>query len=178
MLLKPIILLDTPIVAGSFAVSKKGPHVENEKIIWKQVVIDLAKKVSDEYLIRVPTPVCYELMSMNREWYHFISTSTDSVFRFAKHPISNEILGIAAEYSFSANSVYVDGEKQKMKTMDPIIAAHSIQGGHYLLTTNQHDFPESHFSVVDTKVLTLEGKHGKYRSVVYLLKPHVSKKTI
>ncbi|MPN40374.1 hypothetical protein SDC9_187910 [bioreactor metagenome] len=55
--------------------------------------------------------------------------------------------------------------------MDPIIAAYSLLGKHYLLTTNQKDFPESHFSVIETRVLVLSGKAGKHRQIVFLLKP-------
>ncbi len=56
--------------------------------------------------------------------------------------------------------------------MDPLIAAYCIKSNHYLLTTNQQDFPESHFSVVGTEILILSGKNGKYRSIIYLLKPN------
>lgn len=167
----PIILLDTPIVAGTFAVSKIGPHVEAEKQVWRKAIHALASIVSSTSLIRVPTPVCYELMSMNREWFDYIANSRSQVFRFASSSIPNAIWKKAAEYYFTAMSINTDGRGEKMKTMDPLIAAYSLTGGHYLLTTNQHDFPESHFSVAGTKILTLTGKNGKYRTIIYLLKP-------
>lgn len=166
----PLLLLDTPIVAGSFAISKVGPHVEVEKRLWKSAVRRLALVVSPRCMIRVPTPVCYELMAMNKEWHDFVFRSSNPTFRFAHSSIPNNVLTLAAEYSYSTNCIYYDGEKQKMKSMDPLIAAYCIKGGHYLLTTNQHDFPESHFSVEKTEILTLTGKNGKYRSIVYLLK--------
>lgn len=154
----PIILLYTNIVAGFFAVSKSGPHVKKEMQLWEEAIAALALKVSHQCLIRVPTPVCYELMAMNKEWHDFISHSPSEIFRFAHYSIPNDVLKLAAEYSYSANCVYYDGDRQKMKTMDPLIAAYAIKGSHYLMTTNQQDFPESHFSVVDTKILTLSGK--------------------
>jgi hypothetical protein len=69
----PIILLDTSIVAGTFAVSKKGGHVEEQKKLLQSAVLKLASLISTKCMIRVPTPVCYELMAMNREWHEFIS---------------------------------------------------------------------------------------------------------
>lgn len=172
----PIILLDTPIVAGSFAVSKIGPHVEAEKNVWKNAVKSIASSISTNCLIRVPTPVCYELMSINKEWYNFISNSQSDVFRFSSYSIPNEILKIAAHYYFSTMTMNSDGKDQKIQTMDPLIAAYCISGGHHLLTTNQHDFPESHFSLVKTEVINLRGKRGLYRSILYLLKPKQTSK--
>jgi len=169
---EPIILLDTPIVAGSFAVSKKGNHVESEKILWRNAVKKLASSVSSKYLIRVPTPVCYELMAMNKQWFDFIYDSQSDVFRYSHVGISNEYIVTAAEYSFSTICTYHDGTQQKMKTMDPLIAAYCIKGNHYLLTTNQQDFPESHFTVIGTEIMVLSGQNGKYRSIIYLLKPN------
>lgn len=168
----PIILLDTSIVAGCFAVSKTGNHVAEQKKLLQSAVIKLASMVSSKCMIRVPTPVCYELMAMNKEWYQFISKSKNATFRFATFSIPNDILMLAAEYSYSTSCNYFDGEKQKIKTMDPLIAAYAIKGNHHLLTTNQHDFPESHFSVVGTEILVLSGKNGRYRRIIYLLKPN------
>lgn len=174
----PIILLDTPIVAGSFAVAKSGSHVEPQKAIWKAAVSQLASKVSSRCMIRVPTPVCYELMAMNKEWHDFILKSPDDIFRFARYSIPSEVLVLAAKYSYTAQCIYYDGEKQKMKSLDPLIAAYALNGKHHLMTTNQQDFPESHFAVVDTEVLTLPGKNGTYRSMVYLLKPKTSSRAL
>jgi hypothetical protein len=173
----PIILLDTPIVAGSFAVSKIGPHVPAEKTIWRNAIVTIAKSVSPTCMIRVPTPVCYELMSMNKDWFKFIQQSSSAVFRFSTYSIPKLIWQKAAEYYYTAMCVNPDGKGEKMKTMDPLIAAYSLTGGHYLLTTNQQDFPESHFSVEKTEVLTLTGKNGKYRTILYLLKPKAKQVT-
>ena len=168
----PIVLLDTGVVAAIFAVSKKGPHVSREKEIWLESVRTLIETVSPKCLVRVPTPVCYELMAMNQEWYDFISRSKNEVFRFSSYSISNTMLKKAAKYSFETVCLGTDGKEQKMNTMDPLIAAYSLTSGHYLLTLNQHDFPESYFSVVETKVLVLSGKEAKkYRKLLYLLKP-------
>ncbi len=170
----PIILLDTPIVAASFAVSKIGPHVEREKQLWRQTVSKLAENISPKCLIRVPTPACFELMAMNQDWYNFISNSSDDFFRFAHSYISSKIIAIAAQYAFSTNCTSYDGGKQKIKTMDPFIAAYVIHGNHYLITTNQQDFPESHFSVVDTAIMVLSGKTAPYRTIIYLLQPRMN----
>lgn len=168
---KSVILLDTPIVAGVFAVAKSGPHVSQDKKLFMFAIRQLSSLVGENFLVRVPTPVCYELMSMNNVWYQFIDKSTNPVFSWAHSQIENEILLIAARYSFSANCNSYDGDRQKMKTMDPLIAAFCIKNDHYLLTTNQQDFPESHFSYVGSQVLVRSGRAGSYRSVLYLLKP-------
>lgn len=171
MLSNPIILLDTTIVAGTFAISKKGSHVDSEKELWRTAVLELARGISPSCLMRVPTPVCYELMSINSAWHSFVSESKLKLFKYASYSISSAHVLFAAEYAYSANCVYHDGSNQKMKTMDPLIAAYAIKGNHYLLTTNQQDFPEKYFFVEDTRLMVLSGKSGKYRQMVYLLKP-------
>lgn len=171
MLSNPIVLLDTNIVAGLFSVSKLGPHVEHEKKIWRDAVRSLILTVSSKCLARVPTPVCYELMSINKRWYSFITTSKENLFQFSAGGINNDVLMKAAEYSLQTFCVSPDGKEQKIKTMDPLIAAYSLIAGHYILTLNQQDFPESHFTVAGTKVITLSGKTAKYRVILYLLKP-------
>ena len=168
---KPIVIFDTMIVAAVFAVSKKGSHVENEKQIWRKAVKEIVTTVSPTLQARVPTPVCYELMAMNKEWYSHITESQLPFFRFCKTEIPNSILRVAAQYAVETNCTSTDGEKQKMKTMDPLIAAYAITDKMYILTTNQHDYPETHFSVSEVKVLSLIGKNGPYRTVLYLLKP-------
>jgi predicted nucleic acid-binding protein len=166
-----IVLLDTNIVAALFAVSKTGGHVEPEKQLWRSAVLELTQLVSAECLIRVPTPVCYELMAMNQAWFNYVNTSQDEVFRFSHNAISEKIWKEASKYYFTAKCFNSDGKEEKIRTMDPIIAAYSLLGKHYLLTTNQKDFPESHFSVIETRVLVLSGKAGKHRQIVFLLKP-------
>ncbi len=159
------------VVAALYAVSKTGSYVEKEKRLWQEAVMSLVSNISPECLIKVPTPVCYELMAMNQSWYDHVTRYPKPLFSPASEAIPNTVIKKAAHYSFETNCNSFDGEKQKMKTMDPLIAAYSLLGGYYILTMNQHDFPESHFTVRNLQILSLQGKNGKYRSILYLLKP-------
>lgn len=171
MISKPILLLDTTIVAGLFANTKHTVSVADRNT-WEAAVSHLAAVVSTDCLIRVPTPVCYELMCMNHEWKEFVTQSPDPIFRFAKYSITADTLQRAAEYHLAAVPANTLGKPEKKKTMDSLIAAYALQGGHYLLTANEKDFPPTHFEVIETKTLTLSATNRiKHRKTICLLKP-------
>lgn len=159
------------VVAGVFSITKKHDKIEQHKAEWKRAIGSLVSKLSGPYLLRVPTPVCFELMCWNKEWRDFILNGSSPVFRFATNYISNEILLIASKYSIESKITFFDNNSHKVKTMDPLIAAYGIQGGHYVLTENQQDFPETHFDVVTCEVLLLDQPKGIERRILYLLKP-------
>jgi len=172
---KPVvILLDTMVVAGMFAVTKQGGGVEwieGRKKNWRTAVDNLTAKVGEGVILKVPTPVCYELMCWNEGWYKQVTSGRNPVFAYAKNNIHSKFLLMAARYSVECRVEYFDSTKYKVKTMDPLVAAYSMVFGYYLLTENQKDFPESHFSVVEIEPLVLKEKKGQVRKVLYLLQP-------
>lgn len=168
-----IILLDTMVVGGLFAISKINTVAENQnKYSWDNGIRNLLNITGFiESSLIVPTSVCYELMSMNAEWKKYILDNTDKIFSYARYPITNSILQIAAEYSFKSRVVFSDGKTHKIKSFDPITAAYSICFNYPIITENQDDFAESHFQILAIKPIILNGGNGKYRRLLSLLKP-------
>ncbi len=166
-----IILLDTMVVAGIFAVTKKHEKIEQHKAEWKRAIKSIISEIANPYL-RVPTPVCFELMCWNKEWRNFILNDKRKIFQFAYYPVTNDVIMTATEYAVNCQMEFFDGAVHKVKTVDPLIAAYSLLGGHYILTENQQDFPESYFKIVKCEILLLDQrKGGLNRRVLYLLKP-------
>jgi len=163
-----IILLDTNVVAGLFSITKK---IEDHKIAWDNAINKIAKKVNDNYFLRVPTCVCYELMCWNKEWSNFVKTNPNNIFFYASNSIANNILRIAAEYSIKSEIKFYDEGTNKVKSFDPILAAYSLHFGYFILTENQSDFVEDYFSIVLTESVILSQKKGKLRKFLYLLSP-------
>lgn len=171
---KQIILLDTMVVAGIFAVSKNGGDwLSENKQQWSDAILSLSKSIKAtgcEFL--VPTSVCYELMTMNKDWKKLVLSESDSVFRYAKRAISNEILQLAAEYSFNSCSVGSDDTKHKVKSFDPVTAAYSLKHGYPIITENQKDFTEPFFSITEIKPVVVNIKKGKERRLLCLISPN------
>lgn len=156
------------VVAGLYAVTNPiTQHIEE----WKKAVQSLDSKIDEECLFRAPTPVCFELMCWNNEWKKKVLNGKLALFNYANYSIVNKVLLKAADYRIKAQAS-IDGKTHKIKSLDPIIAAYAILYNHYLLTTNQEDYPESFFEVINCEVMKFRGKDGKYsRQVLYLLKP-------
>jgi hypothetical protein len=170
------IMLDTMVVAGIFALTKKGPGVEENKKEWKRAVIKFTSDISNKKIV-VPPSVCFELMCWNKEWYEMVSVNPNnySIFSYSSEPIKNEIMKVAAEFAYSCGENYgeKDDGKYKLKSMDPVTAAYSLKHNHYILTENEKDFPEKCFHIVSTEKLILSGKdRKKYRRFLYLLEPN------
>jgi len=173
---KPYILLDTMVVAGIFALTKKGDSTERNKREWKRAVSKLREGI--EYQgITVSPSVCFELMCWNKDWFEFVATNSKKIplFNYSNEPIKNDILQIAAKYSYKCGENYsgcAADDNFKLKSMDPITAAYSIKHNHYILTENQRDFPESYFQLVAVEQLILFAKNDKkYRRFLCLIKP-------
>ena len=168
-----LVLLDTMVVGGLFAISKINTIAENQnRDSWDNGIRNLLNMSGfTESSLVVPTSVCYELMSMNAEWKKYILDKTDKIFSYAKYPITNNILQTAAEYSFKSRVVFFDGKTHKIKSFDPITAAYSIWFNYPIITENQEDFAESHFQIVAVEPIILNGNIGKYRRLLSLLKP-------
>ncbi|MEK7079320.1 MAG: hypothetical protein AAB929_04585 [Patescibacteria group bacterium] len=171
----PIILLDSMVVAGVFALTKSGNNIDERKNTYKAVIIDLVSILGKSYLLSVPTPVCFELMCWNEIWKNFVLNSKSQLFFFAKHSITSDVLQTAAEFSIKSNTCRYDEKIHKIKSLDSIIAAYGISNGHYILTENQKGFPESHFELIGSRVMLLK-QHEGYppRTFLYLLKPRKS----
>jgi len=170
---KPEALLDTMVVAGLFAVTKtKDKYIQSDKAEWKRAIESLFTKSGiTEFRLSIPISVCYELMSINRGWFDFISQNSDELFRFSRTRIDNEVLAYAAKYSFEGQTQNDDGKYDKVKGFDPITAAYSLMYGYYIITENLKDFPDSHFEVIALEPTILNGQKGKYRKILALLKP-------
>lgn len=107
----------------------------------------------------------------NKEWFDLVHNSGKKIFNRAKDNIPNNILSIAAEYTYKAKCQFVDGEKSKLKSLDPIHAAYCIESNGYLITENQHDFPDPFFTVIALKPIVTIGKEGrKHRRILAMLK--------
>jgi len=136
-----VILLDTMVVGGLFALSKKGKSIDENKKEWKNVVVKIIENIKNRKLV-VPPSVCFELMCWNKEWHQLISSKSSSIFSYSDRPIRNEILQLAAMYSYECGSKFVDGDesKPKLKSMDPITAAYCLKHKYYIITENIVDF--------------------------------------
>lgn len=164
-----LVLLDTMIVAGLFALSKKGIHVKQQRAMWVGAVFSILPR---ECAYLVPTSVCYELMSWNKEWHAFILGMSDTVvFKAVNDDIPANILHLAASYSAENEIVYFDDKKYKVKSLDPITAAYAMVNRCFILTENEKDFPESYFSVRSSQLILLPQKQGVKRRIIYLLEP-------
>lgn len=167
------VLLDTMVVLGFYGSrtsSFQGGKSDADK--WQKTIETLLGRLNvSNFRITVPTPVCYELTCHGSAWKDFFPQEPD-IFRYAEAYISHDILKRAAEYSLSIHPMKADGKEGKVKTMDPIIAAYSLDLKYYLLTENQQDYPEPYFSLVATEAVVLTDKTGnKYRRLIHLLKP-------
>jgi hypothetical protein len=96
----------------------------------------LTAKIGGDFVMKVPTPVCYELMCWNKDWYDEVLSSNNPIFTYAKCSIGSKFLRIAAKYSVDCRVKYFDNKKHKVKVMDPLVAAYSMEFGYYLLTEN------------------------------------------
>lgn len=164
------------VVAGVFALTKKGDDITERKNTYKAAIIDLVTALGPSYLLRVPTPVCFELMCWNQVWKDFVLNSKSQLFFFAKHSITSEVLNAAAKFSIDSNTCKYDEKTHKIKSLDSIIAAYGIINGHYILTENQKDFPESHFELVESRMMLLKQQDGyPPRTFLYLLRPKQQK---
>ena len=170
-----IILLDSMVVAGIYALTKKGVDIDERKNTYKSTVTELVNLIDNKSLICVPTPVCFELMCWNKEWRNFVLNSDSPLFYFAKHSITNDVLLQASLFSIESNTCKYDEKVHKIKSLDAIIAAYSLINTYYVLTENQSDFPESHFQLVGTRMMLLKQKdEGVRRVFLHLLKPKQS----
>jgi len=176
-----IIFLDSNVIAGIFAIGKDGQKSRKMEINYEEwgrainVLINIEKSSSTPQL-RVPTPICYELMSWDKKWYDIVNDPKNiSYFYYSSFGIGNEYLRIASKYAYESQiRIGSDCQSAKMKTMDPLLAAYSIKFGFPILTENECDFPDSHFDVVGVEILKLIGSdktQRKHRSILYLLKP-------
>lgn len=167
------ILLDTMVVGGIFAVSK--PNSESEKqnrAEWRRSIEELRIKGGiQKASFIVPTPVCYELMCLNKEWTQMILGNRENLFPYASRNISGQVLKKAADFSIESKVEFTNNESFKSKSLDPIIAAYSLIQGHYIITENQKDYPESHFQVLAMEPVIINGQKGKLRKILLLLKP-------
>ncbi len=165
-----IILLDTMVVAGWFAVSRPiQEHID----AWETALQNLMSH-APESTLQVPTSVCFELMCWNEPWRNKIVNENLTIFRYHSYSITSDILEIASKYSIESRVSFYDGTKHKVKSFDPITAAYCIKFGHGLITTNEKDFPESHFEVVDVEIVKLQQENRAIkREDLYLLKPRV-----
>lgn len=169
------VLLDTMVVAGLFSVTRnRNDKVLNNIKTWEELIEKAVAPISGEHQFIVPTPVCYELMSWNKDWKDFVLEGNNPIFKYATYSISAKILQEAAKYSSESEVSYYDEKKHKIKGMDPIIAAYCLQQGHYLLTENHKDFPDSHFEVVSVSIGIFLQKKGKIRKIIFLLKPKLT----
>lgn len=161
------------VVGGLFAISKPKTKSEDQnKSEWRRAIDSLKKKSGfEDARFTVPTPVCYELMCLNKEWKDMISSNKENLFPFADWPISNKILKKAAEFSVESKVEFTNKESYKSKSLDPIIAAYSITNQYSIITENQKDYPESHFQVVAIEPVILNGQKGQIRKILLLLKP-------
>ena len=160
------------VVAGVIALTKKGTDIAERKNTYKSAIVDLVSILGSSYLLRIPTPVCFELMCWNEVWKDYVLNSKSQLFFFAKHSITSEILQVAAEFSITSNTCRYDEKRHKIKSFDSIIAAYGILNGHYILTENQKDFPESHFELIGSRMILLKQQEGyPPRTFLYLLKP-------
>ncbi|PIV07576.1 hypothetical protein CO009_00415 [Candidatus Shapirobacteria bacterium CG_4_8_14_3_um_filter_35_11] len=166
-----IILLDTMIVGGLFALNKKGNKIEENKTEWKRAVIKIVNIFENKRLLAPPS-VCFELMCWDKNWHKFVTEKSRSVFNYSSEPISNETLQIASKFAYTCGESFGETNeiKYKLKSMDPITAAYAINHKYYILTENEKYFPESFFKIVSIEKLILFGKDGKkYRRFLYLL---------
>lgn len=163
------------VVGGLFALSKAITSSSDiNKTAWGNAILQLQAD-SDllDHTLCAPTSVCYELMSMNRTWKDFILTSRNNLFTYATYNISNQILQRAAEYSYSSRAVFVDNSTYKSKSLDPITAAYSLENGYPIITENQKDFAESHFTILAVTPVVLQVKQGRERRLISLLAPKI-----
>lgn len=172
----PIVLLDSMVVAGVFALTKKGAGIDERRNTYKEAITNIISYFEpNKCLLRVPTPVCFELMCWNEEWKNFVLNSKLPMFYFAKHSITYDILQTASEFSINSNTCKYDESAHKIKSLDSIIAAYSILNRHFILTENQKDFPESHFNLISSKMMLLKQEKGyPPRTFLYLLEPRKS----
>lgn len=169
---QPIVLLDSMVVAGIYALTKKGADFDERRNTYKSTVTELIELIDGKSLVRVPTPVCFELMCWNKEWRNFVLNSNIPLFYFAKHSITSDILCAASLFSIESNICRYDEKVHKIKSLDAIIAAYSLVNKYFILTENQSDFPESHFQLVGTRMMLLKQRdEGTRRVFLHLLKP-------
>lgn len=171
---RQIVLLDTMAVAGIIAASKHGGEwLSENKKRWSEAILSLSNKLGKtgcEFL--VPTSVCYELMTLNEEWKNLVLSESDSIFMYAKRAITNDILQLAAEYSYKSQTIESDDTKHKVKSFDPITAAYSLKYGYPIITENQKDFVEPYFSITEIKPVIVNIKKGKERRLLCLISPN------
>lgn len=168
------VLLDTMVVGGIFAVSKSDSPKENEnKNSWKSAIANLINRASiTNTQFIVPTSVCYELISMDKNWFNFVlNSSSGGIFQYSKNNIASKILQLAAQYSYSSRIEFSEKESYKSKSFDPITAAYSLFCNYPLITENQDDFCEPYFKIVAIEPVLLNAKQGKYRRLLSLLRP-------
>ena len=165
------------VVGGIFAISKPDTKPQREnKITWRNSINKLVDKARvDNPQFIVPTPVCFELMTMNQSWKNFILDNTSGVFRYAQYGISSSILKRAAEYSFTSRIKFSDNSSYKVKSFDPIIAAYSLEYGFPIITENQKDYCESHFSVGAVEPVILNAQINQERRYISILLPKKGK---
>jgi len=169
-----IVLLDTMAVAGTIAASKHGGEwLSENKKRWSDAILSLSKTFGEkgcEFL--VPTSVCYELMTLNEDWKKLVLSESDSIFKYAKRAISNDIMQLAAEYSYKSQTIESDDTKHKVKSFDPITAAYSLKYGYPIITENQKDFVEPYFLISEIKPVVVNIKKGKERRLLCLISPN------
>lgn len=177
--LNKIVLLDSNVVAGIVAVGRDGNgsrrHTLNASE-WEKSINNLVSNIDKDLTLiklKVPTPICYELMAWSKKWFDLVSGSSyGSYFDYSSCNINNKFIKIAARYAYESRiSSGSDDKSAKLKTMDPLLAAYSIMFNYPILTENECDFPNSHFEVLGISLLNLSGSNKQYRNVLYLLKP-------
>lgn len=174
-----IVLLDSNVVAGIVALGRNGNQSEKHKSNaseWEKSINNLLSNLNKDptqIKLKVPTPICYELMAWDKKWFDLINSSKyKSYFNYSSYNISNKFIKIAARYAYESRiNTGSDDKSAKIKTMDPLLASYSIMFNYPILTENECDFPNSHFEVIGIDLLNLTGNNKKYRSILYLLQP-------
>ena len=182
--LNKTILLDSNVIAGVIAfgkdgnVSKKSEINSNEWIRSISKLTALINKDPDNTRLIVPTPICYELMAWSEKWFKIVTEAKEyqHYFAYSSYDITNKFIKTAARYAYESQiRKGSDNENNKIKTMDPLLAAYSIKFNYPIITLNKCDFPNSHFEVIGIDLLNLISSNDllnrRHRSILYLLKP-------
>lgn len=180
MISDKIALLDSNVVAGIIAVNRDGNSSQKTKINSKEWERSINKLISlididpTKVELKVPTPICYELMAWDKEWFKIVTSEEyKALFIYSSNSLGNKFIKIAARYAYESQiRTGSNNDSPKLKTMDP--AAYSIMFAYPILTENECDFPTSHFDVIGIDLLNLVSSNDsnkQYRNILYLLKP-------
>jgi hypothetical protein len=170
-----IILLDTGIVGH---ILSETDSVGN----WNTLVQSIVGDTGDKYAI--PTPVWYEIAQWHPGKYGEVSDQIvggcKGIYQYANYAIPNYILMDAAWYKCQTRQKTnnpdmggVNKNKDKISTVDALIASYCLRYGYYLLTLNSSDFPEKFFEII--KIETAPSTTDLQRDFVMLLKPRQDK---